>query len=101
MTRLVVRRQAEHDIVDAHDWYAEVAPEQALHFLDEIDGVFQQVTERPRLFRVAHDQVRLAPLRRFPYIVWYVYSDDEDTARVLAVTHDRQNPDMVRARLGG
>ncbi|MEX0836387.1 MAG: type II toxin-antitoxin system RelE/ParE family toxin [Nitriliruptor sp.] len=99
--RVIIRPAAEQDITDAVDWYAGRAPEQIGRFLDELAAAVTRSAESPRLFRTVHREVRRAALRVFPYFVWFVLDDDADLVRVIAVTHYRRDPAVVRSRLEG
>jgi plasmid stabilization system protein ParE len=95
-TRVVIRLAAERDIDRAIDWYRENAPEQAERLIDDLRVTMRRIQESPQLFRAVHGEVRRAALPRFPYLVWLVYFDEVDVVHVLAVSHQRQDPERVR-----
>jgi hypothetical protein len=51
------------------------------------------------MYPVAYRSVRRAPLRVFPYFVWFVVDADSEHIEVLAVTHQRRDPAGVQAKL--
>ena len=94
-TRLVFRAAAERDIEHALDWYAENAAEQVGFLTADLRETIDRIGTSPRLFRVVYGDVRRAALRRFPYLIWLVYFDEIDTVHILAVSHQRQDPERV------
>lgn len=98
--RIRVRPAAEQDIVTALGWYDAHAPGQGGRLLDEVSVVTARIADTPKLYRTVYGEVRRAPLRVFPYFVWFVVDDETTTVHVLAVTHHRRDPEAVRSRLG-
>lgn len=96
--RVVIRPAAERDIQEALDWYLENAPEHAARLTDDLAETIERIRESPRLFRTVYGEVRRAALRRFPYLVWFVYFDEADTVHILAASHQRQDPENTRQR---
>lgn len=99
--RLLVRPDAEHDIVRAIGWYDANAPDQSERLVDDLAAVMARIRETPKMFRMVHGPVRRAALQVFPFFVWFVLDDETATAQLLAVTHHRRDPASVRARLQG
>lgn len=96
---VVLRRAAERDIEHAVDWYLENAPAQAERFTNDLRATISRIQESPRLFRAVYGDVRRAALRRFPYLVWLVYFDEVEVVHILAVSHQKQDPDSTRLQL--
>jgi len=85
-----LRPRAEADLADAFGWYEERLPGLGLAFLLSVDACFARIQRYPEAWPEAHRRVRRAPLRRFPYGVFYVIR--EDRIDVLAVYHARRRP---------
>jgi plasmid stabilization system protein ParE len=93
---LVVAAEAELDVADAYGWY-------------EAGGSgWEKSFCRPWMHRsptfggipansAVRDEYRRCLVRRFPYAVFYEYS--ESTVTVYAVFHTSRNPDRWRERL--
>ncbi len=96
---VVLREAAQRDIELALDWYLAVAPEYADRFLSDLDAVIRGIGDTPRAYRTVYGHVRRAALRRFPYLVWFIHVDDADSTVILAVSHQRQDPVLVRTRV--
>ena len=92
MTRaLDVRPQAEADIADAYDYYHGYSTDLASDFIDELDGVLARVRDNPAHFQPVHRDLHRALLRRFPYAVFYSFTDQ--VVVVFAVLHQASDPE--------
>ncbi len=94
--RLVVRPEAEIDIQEAHQWYEARRTGLGRSYVDEIEAAFRRVQERPLSFRRAHQELRRAFARRFPYVVYFLV--EGDTVFVKGVLHQRRKPSTWQAR---
>ena len=97
-SRLVVRADAEADILDAALWYEQRAPGLGTEFLLAVDGTLAEVARLPERFPVVYRESRRALLRRFPYAVYFVASSD--LVSVVACMHARREPRRWEERIG-
>ncbi|KTT20607.1 type II toxin-antitoxin system RelE/ParE family toxin [Pseudacidovorax intermedius] len=103
---VVPRQAALRDVDDAVDWYLrQDAPPAALGFIDELERAYAHIGRHPATGspRYAHaldlPGLRFWPLKRFPYLVFYVeHADRIDVWRVLA--SDRDLPTWLRETQG-
>lgn len=86
---VLLRPEAEADLLEARAWYAEREAHLGERFAGELEATIGRIVERPALFPRVHDETRRAVLHRFPYAVYYRQAGD--TIVVLAV-HGRQDP---------
>jgi plasmid stabilization system protein ParE len=89
--------QAEDDIISAFDWYHEQRDGLGDQFLSAVIEVIDQIREHGKMFGVLRHDVRAAPLRRFPYVVFYRALVDKVV--VIAVLHGRRSSRAWRDRL--
>lgn len=87
---LIVKPEAEIDILEASLWYREQRADLAEDFLEAIEEKIKILLDNPQLFAIRYKEIRQAPLTRFPFAVHY--SIEETTIFVLAVLHTRRNP---------
>jgi plasmid stabilization system protein ParE len=87
---LIVNPEAEADLAEARDWYENQRPGLGDELLECVAEVFAQVRRAPELFGKVSGGLRLARVRRFPYLVIYRLDDDQIT--VIAVYHSRRDP---------
>lgn len=98
-TSLIIRPSAERDIDEAFTWYLENAPEHARRFLDDLRTTLDRIRSSPRISRTVCADVRRTALRTFPYLIWFVYFEEAEAVSILAVSHQRQNPEVIRYQL--
>jgi plasmid stabilization system protein ParE len=88
--RLVFRLQARSDIAEAMAWYETQGKGLGADFLRAVEVSTAAIEHNPYQYQKARGEVRRVVLRRFPYSLIYVPSDDEIV--VLACVHGRRNP---------
>lgn len=92
--KLLFRLQVTTDIAEAVEWYAFHRPGLEVAFLDD----FQAAIERdPLQYQIVERGMRRGLLRRFPYGVIYVVSDQE--LLIVGCLHGRRSPANWRRRL--
>ncbi len=96
MPRLFLRPEAEADLAEAFRWYEERRRGLGYEFLRAARVALAAVERHPAQFPVAVDDIRKAPLRRFPYLVYFVVL--EQGVSVLAVMHGRRHPQRWQER---
>jgi toxin ParE1/3/4 len=90
MLRLYLRDEAEADLVEAFQWYEARRPGLGQEFLQSVRRTLSLIERDPDIYPVVVDDIRKAPLKRFPYITYFVVLEDQIS--VLAVMHGRRDP---------
>lgn len=91
-----LRQLAAADLDDASEHYRLQAGEQtALDFIDAVERGITRIRRSPHVgslrfaYEFAIPDLRAWPLRRFPYVVFYIVTDDEiDVWRILHTRRD-------------
>ena len=91
-----VAPEAEDELTEAALWYEERREGLGVELIEEAERVFEVIAENPRLYQVAHLDVRRANLRRFPFSVYYVIH--QDIVGILAVHHNSRDPKRWQRR---
>ena len=94
---LIVAPEAEQDIAEAYGWYEGQRVGLGEDFLSCVDACIQSILRNPELRRVVHENYRRGLVRRFPYAVFYEYS--ESVVTVYCVFHTSRDPKKWRQRL--
>jgi toxin ParE1/3/4 len=96
--RLIVRPEAEADIIDGAGWYDSREPGLGLEFISEIGSAILRALKSPESFtRVRRNPpVRRVLIRRFPYRVFFIVRTDAIV--VFAVLHAAQHDRIWKHR---
>lgn len=95
-SRLVIRPEAEADLLDAMQWYRDQRPGLEDEFFLAFDAGLSKVRRAPQSFPFVHEDIRRALLRRFPYGIYYLL--EGETVTVIAVFHAKRNPKRWQQR---
>jgi plasmid stabilization system protein ParE len=88
-----LKPRAEHDLLDAIEWYEERAALGRALYL-EFGTLLNVLCETPQLFAVYEGSVRRALLKRFPFAVYYECLPSR--LIVHAVLHMKRHPGAWR-----
>jgi toxin ParE1/3/4 len=94
--RLFVRAAARSDMAEAVAWYESRRAGLGQEFLDAVAQSFARIETSPEQFRFAVDDIRMAVVRHFPYVVYFVGLRKH--IAVLAVVHGHRNPTVWQRR---
>jgi plasmid stabilization system protein ParE len=94
--RLVLRPQAEAELLDARDWYEEQRPGLGRAFATEVDMVLARIVQAPLAYPRVQGETRRALVRRFPYAIYFHAVPDEIV--VLGIIHGRRRPRRWQSR---
>jgi len=86
---VLVREEAERDLVAARDWYEDRRHDLGQEFLDEFAQAMQILESRPDRGRLYYRDFRRIILRRFPYKIFYQIIGERVV--VFRVLHARQD----------
>lgn len=93
---LIIAPEAQQDLDEAYAWYESRRAGLGEEFLGSVDACVQRIWRMPMMYAIVQENYRRA-VRRFPYAVFYEYTDDCVT--VYCVFHTAQDPDKWRERL--
>jgi len=98
--KLIVRPEAEEDILDAALWYEGREAGLGLELTSEIHAAIERALEKPFAYLLLrkHPHVRRVLARRFPYRIFYIVGPD--AIIVFAVVHAAQDERHWLKRLG-
>ena len=97
LRNLTILPEAEQDAAQAYVWYEKQEPGLGEEFLRCVDACIHFIRRNPEIYGVVHENYRRAVVRRFPYVIFYEYSDN--TIIVYSVFHCSQDPKKWRSRL--
>lgn len=93
----VFRPEAVGDVIEARRWYEEQEPGLGDAFAASVEEMVNRMKSMPRMYPVAHRDVRRGKLRKFPYLIYYRLHPNK--VEVLAVLHGSRDPRLWRGRI--
>lgn len=96
--RVAFTPEADDDVADSYRWYESREPGLGDEFLRCIAACLLLIRRHPDMYPIAVDGFRRAPIRRFPFEIFYEPGSDGIT--VYSIFHCSQDPDKWRERLG-
>ncbi len=72
------------------NWYESQNPGLGSEFVRAVNVCLSGIGRNPLAYQVVHKQVRGTFIRKFPYIIIYLF--DQDTVFVLACFHAKRDP---------
>ena len=97
MTKIVVERNAEIDILEAFVWYEDQEPDLGKAFIAEVDAAVERIRENPNAFPAVYQLVRRILIRRFPYCIYFQVRTD--AVVIFACIHASRSARTWRSRL--
>jgi toxin ParE1/3/4 len=91
------RPEAVADVLEARRWYEEQELGLGDAFAASVEEVVNRIKSMPRMYPVAHRDVRRGKLRKFPYLIYYRVHPNK--LEVLAVLHGSRDPRLWRERI--
>ncbi len=93
---IVLRPEATQDLQDARDWYEQRLAGLGTKFATRAAAALDGIGRFPELCGVVWQDVRAAPIRRHPYIIYYRVLTDR--VEVFAVLHARRDASEWQGR---
>ncbi|MGL4596713.1 MAG: type II toxin-antitoxin system RelE/ParE family toxin [Bacteroidia bacterium] len=90
--QVIVLDRANDEIIDAYQWYELQVPNLGEKLLAEIEYVISLILEHPKIFPVARNKYREAPLGRFSYSIIYRIDVNSNAIVVLSLFHHKRSP---------
>jgi len=88
---LIVKPEAELDMLKSAKWYEEKQVDLGIRFLDEVEDKLSLVTHNPLQYQIRYKSTRWALVDHFPYAIHFII--EEDKVIVLAVLGTREDPE--------
>jgi len=94
---IVLRPEAQADLIATSDWYDGQRPGLAEEFADAVETMFVRIEAMPELYPLALRNVRRGKLRRFPHLIYYRVLSDK--IEVIAVLHSSRATKLWQRRI--
>jgi plasmid stabilization system protein ParE len=94
---ITITPEVVEDLDAAYSFYEGCRVGLGEDFLTHVDACIQAIGRTPEMHQKVHGDYRRGLVRRFPYAIFYKYTDGIVT--VHAIFHTSRNPEKWRARL--
>jgi len=94
---IIIRPEAEIDIINSVEWYEEKRFGLGREFLQCLSDAFELIKQNPVLYQKIYKDIRRSLPRRFPYEIFFLI--DGNKIIVLGVLHAKRNPQIIQHRL--
>src|SRR5437879_4635726 len=88
---------AEDDVEEAAQWYEQRRDGLGRDLVRRVRDTLDRIRANPQLYPEVHFRVRRAPVRRFPFGVFYRVNPAN--IEVIGVFHDRRDPTVWNKRV--
>jgi hypothetical protein len=86
---LFLSAEAERDIDQAVAYYDSVSHGFGLEFINVIDKYFTQILQVPTASAIQYDQVRVKPVKAFPFTIHYIIAEPQIIVLRVFNTHQK------------
>ncbi len=77
--RLIFTPEADDDVAGSYNWYESQEPGLGEDFLRSVEACVRGIQRHPEMYPAAIDEFRRAPIRRFPFEIFYELTVDSIT----------------------
>ncbi len=85
--------RVEREITEASTWNEEQQPGLGTRFIDYVDQSLNRIASHPYQYPARYEQeLHVAPLKTFPYLVIYWVDEVQNTVFVTSVFHTSRKP---------
>jgi hypothetical protein len=94
--RVVLKEEADEDVLKAYLWYESKQQNLGERFLNELEEYLHFLEQDPYVFQIRRKNLHYCPLKRFPYII--VYEIEKQDVVIYAVFNTYQKPSRLKKR---
>ena len=92
--KVVIIKEAKLDFREALNYYKDINPKLSRRFNQSFKESLKIIKEKPELFQVRFDHVRIKIFKIFPYLIHYTIY--EDLIVIKAILHSSRNSKLNR-----
>ena len=92
MYKVIILPLAKKDIRATFNWYEQQKIGLGVRFSANLRNKVYLIQQNPTSFNCKYDEVRIAVISVFPYLILYRIDEDNKSVIISAVLHTSQNP---------
>jgi plasmid stabilization system protein ParE len=91
--KIIISDEAKIDLEHSYLYYqTKVNKKVADQFFKEFKSSLQVISKNP-FFKIWFDDFRAKPMKKYPFLLFYIVNEKEKTIMVARVFHTSQNPE--------
>ncbi len=90
--RIIVSPRAQKEIEHAIDYYALYSTNTPKKFIQSLANAYITLQNNP-FFKLQYKNCRAIKINAFPYSLYFVINEANNTIRIIACFHNKRNPD--------
>jgi len=94
--RIIYERGVQSDLREILVWHAQHGEDLAKLFEKRFEDSVRAISDRPFSFGVMRDDIRRAPIDRFPHGVFFRVL--KQSIHIIGVIHGSRSPDVLKGR---
>ena len=91
-SNIIFSSKASKTLQETFDWYEVRSEGLGLRFVELIDKSLKLISQNPESFPAKINNYREFVLNKFPYIIVYEYSKEQNAIYILHIFHTKRNP---------
>ncbi len=88
---------SDQELIDAYNFYEYQLQGLGDQFLNEFNNIIKIIIEHPQIWSKVDKRTRKALLKRFPFLILYIFEDN--MLYITCIAHQHRNPDYYIDRI--
>jgi toxin ParE1/3/4 len=89
--KIIISPRAQKEIENAVDYYSLYSDDAPKHFIYSLQNAYKTLTVNP-FFRIWYREIRAFKIKRFPYSLFFIIDEEQETIKILSCFHNKRNP---------
>ena len=81
---------SDKELIEAYEYYEDQLKGLGELFIDEFNTIIKTIVEHPSIWIKVGRRTRKALIKRFPYLILYIY--ENKTIHITCIAHQHRNP---------
>lgn len=90
--QFVLHDLAQKDYEIAVDWYARKSLKAVNNLIFEVENTIQLICDNPKRWRNEYKHFRELGIKKYPYVIIYVFEEEKELVLVTGIFHTSKNP---------
>ena len=89
--KLIVSPRAQKEIENAIDFYTWNSSSAPKRFIEHLGTTYIALESNP-FFEIVYKNIRAVKIKKFPYSIYFVINEKQNTVKIIACFHHKRNP---------